>query len=528
MNRAEMLAAIRDRDQPWDLIIVGGGATGLGTAVDAASRGLDVVLVEQSDFAKGTSSRSTKLIHGGVRYLQQGNVSLVMEALKERGLLRRNAPHLVHDLAFIVPSYEWWESPFYGIGLKVYDLLAGRYGFGRSAHLSRAAVQEEIPSIKTDGLRGGTRYYDGQFDDARLAINLATTAFEQGATLVNYMQAEALCKDDAGTVDGLVARDLESSEALMIRGRVIVNATGPFADRLRQLDRPGATPIIAPSQGVHVVLDRSFLAGDSAIMVPHTADGRVMFAIPWHDVTVVGTTDTPIDQIELEPVPLREEVAFILDTANRYLARPATAVDIRSVFAGIRPLVKVGAEENTATLSREHTILIDPDSGLITVAGGKWTTYRKMAEEVVDHVITLGDLEPRTCVTQRLPLHGYHRQADNFGTLAHYGSDAIEIERLAQADAASRAPLHPRLTATVAEVRWGCRREMARTVDDVLARRTRSLLFDARAAIEAAPQVAAIMADEFGYDDSWQAAQIDAFNRIASRYVFEGEDGALI
>ncbi|MEM9252427.1 MAG: glycerol-3-phosphate dehydrogenase/oxidase [Planctomycetota bacterium] len=526
MIRDEMLRAIRDRDTPWDVVVIGGGATGLGTAVDAASRGLSVVLLEQADFAKGTSSRSTKLVHGGVRYLQQGNVSLVMEALKERGLLLRNAPHLVRDVAFIVPSYKWWESPFYGIGMKVYDLLAGRYGFGRSSMISRDDVLKAIPSIQTDGLVGGTRYYDGQFDDARLAINLAATAVEQGGVVLNYAPVVRLIKDEAGIVHGVVARDTETGEELNVHGRVVVNATGPFADGVRQLDQPDAKPIIAPSSGVHIVLDRSFLPGDSAIMVPHTADGRVMFAIPWHDVAVVGTTDNPVDRVELEPTPRQEDVAFILETANRYLARPATPADIRSVFAGIRPLVKLGDGDNTAALSREHTILIDPASGLMTVAGGKWTTYRKMAEDVVDQAITLGDLDARGCVTEDLPIHGHYQNVEQFGGLAYYGSDAIAIRRLSDADPAIKTPLHDRLTITAAEARWACRSEMARTVDDVLARRTRSLLLDAQAATEAAPRVAELMADELGRDRAWIDAEIAAFAEIAERYLCQDASAA--
>ena len=520
MHRDDMIDNLRERAEPWDLVIIGGGATGLGAAVDAASRGFDVALIEQADFAKGTSSRSTKLVHGGVRYLQQGNVSLVMEALKERGLLLRNAPHLVHDVAFIVPSYKWWESPFYGIGLKVYDMLAGRYGFGKSRLLGRDAVRRAIPSINPEGLIGGTRYYDGQFDDARLAINLATTAYAQGATLANYCPAIGLIKDEAGLVEGVTARDEETGETLAVRGRVVVNATGPFADAVRRLDKPDAAPIIAPSQGVHIVLDRAFLPGASAIMVPHTDDGRVMFAIPWHDVAVIGTTDTPIDRVDLEPTPIDGEVAFILRTANRYLARRADVADIRSVFAGIRPLVKMGDGQNTAALSRDHTILIDPDSGLMTVAGGKWTTYRRMAEDVVDQAITLGDLPMRECVTKQLPIHGYHRNADRFGRLAFYGSDAAEVQALADADEALASPIHPALPLTGAQVRWACRREMARTVDDVLARRTRCLLFDAAAAIDAAPRVAAMMADELHRDARWASAQVEAFTAVAEGYRF--------
>jgi glycerol-3-phosphate dehydrogenase len=344
VNRDELLAQVKDRSRPWDVVVIGGGATGLGIAVDAAARGYDVALFEQSDFAKGTSSRSTKLVHGGVRYLQQGNVALVMEALKERGLMRRNAPHLVFDLGFVVPSYEWWESPFYGIGLKVYDMLAGRYGFGKSRHLDKDEVQAAIPSIRTEGLRGGTLYYDGQFDDARLALNLAQTAWSQGAALLNYAAVVALRKDESGMVDGVVVRDEESGAELEAAARVVVNATGPFTDGVRRLDHADSKPIVAASQGVHVVLDKSFLPGERAIMVPHTRDGRVMFAIPWHDVAVVGTTDTPIEEVDLEPRPLPGEIDFILETANDYLARPATRADLKSVFAGIRPLVTAGGD----------------------------------------------------------------------------------------------------------------------------------------------------------------------------------------
>lgn len=517
MNRDASYAAIRDRRDPWDLVIIGGGATGLGTAVDAASRGYDVVLFEQSDFAKGTSSRSTKLVHGGVRYLQQGNVSLVMEALLERGRLLENAPHLVSDLAFIVPSYEWWESPFYGIGLKVYDLLAGQYGFGRSKHLSRKQVVEEIPSIQTEGLRGGTRYFDGQFDDARLAVSLARTAAEHGAVLANYTTVVALEKDAGGVARGVRVRDEETGEEIEVPGRVVVNATGPQADIVRRMDHADADPIVTPSQGVHIVLDRSFIPRDSAIMVPHTDDGRVMFAIPWHDVAVIGTTDTPIQDISLEPVPFDHEVDFILETANRYLSRPASRDDILSVFAGIRPLVRAGGSGSTASLSRDHTILIDPDSGLLTVVGGKWTTYRKMAEDVVNQASVLAELQPAPCVTESLRIHGHHPDPESFGRLAYYGTDAESIRALAVGEDAE--PVHPRLALTGAEIAWGCRHEMARTVDDVLSRRSRSLLFDARAASEAADRVARRMAVELERDDDWIATQVASFQTLATNYL---------
>ncbi|HYD47565.1 MAG TPA: glycerol-3-phosphate dehydrogenase/oxidase, partial [Terriglobales bacterium] len=409
MNRQDMIGRVRARREPWDMVVIGGGATGVGIGVDAASRGYSTLVLEQSDFGKGTSSRSTKLIHGGVRYLQQGNISLVMEALKERGILRQNAPHLVRDLRFIVPNYDWWEGPFYGIGLKIYDMLAFRYGFGRSRRLSRQLTLQMIPTLNTEGLRGGVQYYDGQFDDARLLINLVQTAAQQGAALLNYMPVTGLIKDNDQLISGVTARDLESDEDIEIHARCVINATGAFCDRVRQLDDPKAEPMIAPSQGIHLVFDKSFLPGNAAIMVPRTADKRVMFAIPWHGHALVGTTDTAIDDILLEPRPLEEEIDFVLETAGAYLAKPPSRRDVLSVFAGIRPLVKSGAG-NTAALSRDHTLHI-AGSGLLTITGGKWTTYRHMAEECVNHAATLAKLEERPCVTSQLKIHGFHHNA---------------------------------------------------------------------------------------------------------------------
>lgn len=517
MDREDMIGRLAEHDEPWDLLIVGGGATGLGTAVDAASRGYNVLLLEQSDFAKGTSSRSTKLVHGGVRYLQQGNVSLVMEALKERGILRANAPHLVSDLAFVVPNYDWWETPFYGIGLKVYDMLAGKYGFGKSKLLSKEATVEAIPTIETDGLRGGVRYYDGQFDDARLAIDIAETAAEQGATLINYMQVVGLVKDDGTVVSGVEAVDLETGAEHVIRAKVVINATGAWTDSLRKMDDPSVKSMISPSQGIHLVLDKDFLPGDHAIMVPHTSDGRVLFAIPWHDHVVVGTTDTPIESIPLEPRPLDEEIEFVLEHARMYLAIDPDRADVQSVFAGIRPLVAASGDGDTASLSRDHTLHIT-QSGLLTIAGGKWTTYRKMAEDVVDNAAMLAELDARPCVTKQLSIHGSHQHAEKFGRLAFYGSDAQHILKM-EKDPELGAMLHERLTASVAEVIWATRYEMARTIEDFLARRTRSLLFDARAAIEIAPKVAKLMAGELEKDETWIEQQVADFRTVAQAYV---------
>lgn len=519
MKREDMIDRLREyRAGPWDILVIGGGATGLGIAVDAASRGYSVALVEQSDFGKGTSSRSTKLAHGGVRYLEQGNISLVMEALKERGLMRQNAPHLVHDLGFVVPSYEWWEAPFYGIGLKVYNLLAGKYGFGPSQILSREETLERLPTIKTEGLRGGIVYYDGQFDDARLLVNLAQTAAEQGATVANYVRVERVLKGGDGFVNGAVAVDLESGAEFELKASVIVNATGAFTDQVRRMADADAKPIVAPSQGIHLVFGGEFLAGTHAIMVPHTSDGRVMFAIPWHGHTVVGTTDTPIAEATLEPRPMEEEIEFILSTSARYLDKAPARADVLSAFTGIRPLVKAGDGSNTAALSRDHTIRIEP-SGMITIAGGKWTTYRHMAEDCVNQAATLGRVEERPCLTRTLNIHGYHANAESLGSLAVYGSDAAEIEAIEKNEPELRDRLDDALPYRASEIAWAARHEMSRTVDDALSRRTRALVLNAKAAVRMAPRVAAILAKELGRDAEWRDNQVKEFNTVAEGYL---------
>ncbi|MBK1828042.1 glycerol-3-phosphate dehydrogenase/oxidase [Haloferula rosea] len=517
MKRESMLERVRG-EETWDMVVIGGGATGIGVAVDAASRGYSTLLLEQSDFGKGTSSRSTKLVHGGVRYLQQGNVSLVMEALKERGIMRDNAPHLVSDLRFIVPNYTWWEAPFYGIGMKVYDMLAGKYGFGPSVLMSKEKTLEHIPTLKTEGLLGGVQYYDGQFDDARFLVNLAQTAAEQGAVLVNYAKVTSLEKNSDGFISGLNFVDEESGELHQVKAKAVINATGPFTDGVRRMDDPGAEEMISPSQGVHLVLDKSFLPNDTAIMVPHTSDGRVMFAIPWHHHVVVGTTDMPIHESTLEPRPMEEEIDFILETAAGYLEREPTRADVLSAFAGIRPLVKASGDGNTAALSRDHTIHIGP-SGLVTVCGGKWTTYRNMAEDCVNHAETVAALDEGPCITRKLNIHGHHSNPEKLGDLAVYGSDAREILELAKSNPGWSEPIHESLPIIGAEVVWAARHEMARTVEDCLSRRTRALLLNAVVSMEMAPRVAELLAAELGRDESWQRDQVQAFKEIAEGYV---------
>jgi glycerol-3-phosphate dehydrogenase len=523
MNRDEMVSRLRNRKGPWDIVVIGGGATGAGIAVDAATRGYDVLLLEREDFGKGTSSRATKLVHGGVRYLEQGNLSLVMEALKERGRLLQNAPHIVRNMRFIVPNYSWWEAPFYGIGMKVYDLLAGKYSFGSSKTLSLEETLELLPTIRQDGLRGGVMYHDGQFDDTRLLVHLMMTAAEHGATLLNYAGVVELIKDENGFVRGVIAVDGETGQRYTIEARSVVNATGIFTDETRRLAEPAAEPMMVPSQGIHLVFDRSFLTGDTALLVPHTDDGRVLFAVPWHNRTLVGTTDTPINSISYEPLPFEEEIEFVLETAGRYLSHKPTRQDILSVFVGIRPLAKAAGtgDSKTSAISRDYTIHID-HTGLVTIAGGKWTTYRHMAEDCVDHAITLAGLDEKPCVTATTHIHGYHQHPEELGSLSVYGSDAAAILALTKEKPEFAEPLHADLPYIGAEIVWAARNEMSRTVDDALSRRTRALLLNARAAVEVAPRVATLLASELGKDSSWAEAQVAEFNTLAAQYIPQG------
>ncbi len=522
MKRSTSLNRIKSADGPFDVVVIGGGASGLGAALDAAARGHSVALFEQSDFAKGTSSRSTKLVHGGVRYLQQGNISLVLEALRERGRLARNAPHLVHSQAFVIPNYSWWEGPFYGIGMKVYDQLAGKLGLSPSRHLSKKETIEKLPTVETDKLVGGVIYHDGQFDDSRLAVNLAQTAEELGAAMLNYCRCVGLVKEQ-DVVCGVEIHDVENDERFTVRAKSVINATGVFVDELRQMDEPEANKIIAVSQGIHFVLPKRFLPGDAAIMIPKTADGRVLFAVPWRDHVVVGTTDTPLGGYSLEPRALEEERDFVMTHACKYLAEDPTDDDVLSVFAGLRPLVKAGDGSDTAALSRDHSILIS-GSGLITLTGGKWTTYRKMAEDVIDQAETLAGLDHKRCQTEDMQIHGWTQSQITEGNLEPYGADAFEIRELLKAEPELAQPIHAQLPVQEAEVVWHAREEMARTVEDVLARRTRCLLLNAAASIEAAGAVAAILARELGRDTAWEAAQVADYTALARGYVYKAPE----
>lgn len=519
MKRTEQLKKLHSGlTGKYDVIVIGGGATGLGTALDSVTRGYKTLLLEKSDFASGTSSRSTKLVHGGVRYLAQMDLMLVVEALRERGLMLRNAPLLTSNQEFIIPVYSWFDAFLYTAGLKFYDILSGRLSLGKSYFIRREKVIRRLPNIKSEGLKGGIVYHDGQFDDARMAVALAKACADHGCTVLNYFEVTRLIKNNEGKIEGVEADDRLTGRKYSIGAALVINCTGVFADSIIKMDDPGAGSMIKPSQGVHLVLDRSFLNGDSALMIPKTDDGRVLFAIPWYGRTVAGTTDTPLDKITEEPVALEEEIDFILRTAGRYMVKPPSRKDILSVFAGLRPLASVpGNPDATKEISRRHKILLS-DSGLLTVTGGKWTTYRCMAEEAVDYAIKKGFLSKKKSITKKLkiePLNG-HNSTDK---LRIYGRNAIEIENLIKENPELAERISDNLPYTKAEIVSVCRNEMPVTLEDLLSRRLRALIFDAREAEKCAPMVAEIMAREMGHNDNWINEQINAFRKLVKNYL---------
>lgn len=516
MNRVESLAHL---DEEYDVLVIGGGATGLGTAVDATTRGYRTLLVTSGDFAQATSSRSTKLIHGGVRYLERGDIKLVREALHERGLLLRNAPNLVHDLRFLIPCYNYRQMAYYGAGLKAYDLLAGALNLTASGPVRKERAITLAPTIRSTGLKGGIVYSDGQFNDSRLAIALARTGQANGATLVNYVQVTGLTKE-GGRINGAAMADQISGQERTVRARVVVNATGIFTDELRRMDDPGAPRIMAQSRGTHIVLDHSFLPGEAAILVPKTSDGRVVFIIPWEGRTLVGTTDIPVDGPEMEPVPTEEEIEFLLRYAAIYLARPPARDDVLAAFAGLRPLVK-GDAGSTAQLSRDHTLLVS-DSGLVTITGGKWTTYRRMAQDTTTRAAQVGALPARPCVTETLKLTGSGSTDPRWRELGATAQDIFEYE------AKYAGLLHPRLPYSYAMAAYVIDNEMPINLDDVLSRRLRALLLDAEASVEAAPGVARLMAERQGRDASWEEDQVNTYRELAARYGIRSQPAASV
>ena len=519
-DRNKLINALEETEE-WDVLVIGGGATGLGIAVDAASRGFKTLLVEQEDFAKGTSSRSTKLVHGGVRYLAQGNIALVKEALKERGLILQNAPHLTKNESIILPCYSWTRAAFYGVGLTMYSWLSGRYRIGRSRVIRRKELIKRLPTLQSKGLKCGVLYHDGTFDDARLALNLAQTCIENGGVALNYCKLISLVKKDKA-ISGANILDRESGRLYDVKAKVVINATGVFVDEILKLDNPQADSLIRPSQGVHLVLDRSFLKSEDAIMIPHTTDGRVLFAIPWYDHVLIGTTDTPLQSHSIEPRATESEIEFILKTAGNYLQKQPKRKDVLSIFAGLRPLAaSKDNNEKTKEISRSHKVIISK-GGLVSVIGGKWTTYRKMAEDTMQKILRRRMLPPREGVTAHLKIHGYDHPAG--GALASYGADAKSIQRLINENPSWGDPLSKKFSINQAQVVWAVRNEMARTVEDVLARRIRVLFTDAREAIQLAQPVAAIMREELNADDNWLAQQIKQFTTLARGYVLDEQE----
>ena len=502
----------------WDIIVIGGGATGLGVALDSASRGYKTLLLEQSDFAKGTSSRSTKLVHGGVRYLAQGDMVLVMEALYERGLMLKNAPHLTSNQEFVIPIYSLWDAFVYTIGLKFYDLLAGRLSIGKSYYINLKKTLARLPLLNPKGLKGGVVYHDGQFDDSRMVMALAQACAEKGSIVLNYFKVDALLKDENGKINGVKAKEMVSGEEFNLKAKLVINATGVFADEIARMDNPESKPTIRPSRGVHIVLDKSFLQSESAILIPKTDDGRVLFAIPWHNVVVVGTTDKPLETISLEPVAQESEIDFILHTAEKYLVKPPRREDILCVFAGLRPLAaNPNNPVSTKEVSRRHKITL-AKSGLLSIIGGKWTTYRRMAEETINKAIEAGFLEKRSCVTSELKLSS-HQPGNSSDRLQVYGDRFFEIQKLINDNKGLGIPIDHRFPYTRAEIIWICRNEMPLMVEDMLARRTRALFLNARASSEIAAEVALVMAEELGHDLKWQKEQIESYNQLVKNYI---------
>ncbi len=519
MKREELIKKVSDESKVWDMVVIGGGATGLGVALDAALRGFSVALFEMEDFAKCTSSRSTKLVHGGVRYLQKGDVQLVREALHERGRLKQNAPHLVKDQSFVIPNYTHFDNLLYTCGLTFYDMLSWGLSLGRSLYISKKRVAKCLPTIVTEGLKGGVIYHDGQFDDSRLAINLAQSIVEEGGCPLNKMKVQGIIHNASGKVAGVKVKDITSDAEYSVKAKSVINAAGVFVDDIILMDVPSTHRMVKPSQGIHLVFDKSFLNTDYAIMIPKTSDGRVLFAVPWHDKVVVGTTDIVREHAETEPIPLEEEIDFIMSTASLYMAKKPTRSDILSVFAGQRPLAAPKKEgKSTKEISRSHKIFVS-DNNLITITGGKWTTYRKMAEDTVDKTISLSLLPAKKCATKNYRIHGYRPKPDLTNHLYVYGSDMPAIEKLIKSGNGMNEKIHPKYDYTVAEVVWAVREEMALTLDDVLGRRARLLFIDARAAIEAAPKVAQVMSKELGKDQAWIDFQTENFIKLANNYI---------
>jgi glycerol-3-phosphate dehydrogenase len=515
MNRSVHLERVNTQKH-WDVVIIGGGASGLGIAVDAANRGYKTLLLERDDFAKGTSSRSTKLVHGGVRYLQNGDVSLVIEALKERGIMKRNAPHLVRDMSFVIPIYSWWNGPFYSVGLKIYDMMAGDLGLGKSEWLSKEETTQMIENVNQEELRGGVVYHDGQFDDARMAITLALTANELGASLLNYAEVTGIKKQNE-LVSGVTFRDVYEDKDYEVSAAVVINATGVFSDSIMQMDDASAKPRITPSQGIHLVLDRSFLMGEHAIMIPQTSDGRVLFAVPWHDHVILGTTDTLIEAPLSEPKALSKEIDFVLNNAAQYMRKKPTRADVKSVFAGLRPLAASAAKQGkTKEISRHHKVNVST-SGLVSILGGKWTTYRKMAEDTLNAAAMVGGLAVKKCKTKKLKLFGHQKGLLFEDPLHVYGSERAKV--LSQGPESQNKSLSEHFHISHNQILYSIRHEMAMRLEDIVARRLRGLFLEAKETKRILPEIAQIMAAELNKDDQWIKSEINHTENVLKTYL---------
>jgi glycerol-3-phosphate dehydrogenase len=519
MQREKELSKLMEHDVQWDIVVIGGGATGLGIAMDAVARGYKTLLLEQADFAKGTSSRSTKLVHGGVRYLAQGDVRLVREASIERGLLCRNAPHLVKNQTFIIPIFSYWEMLKYTTGLKLYDWISGKLTLGSSIFISRKKTLAALPGLKTKGLRGGVLYHDGQFDDSRLAINLVQSIIEHGGCAINYMKVTGLLKNNEQKLEAVIATDTEKGSVYQLKTKAVINATGVFVDDILNMDNPGSSKTICVSQGVHLVMDKKFYPSSHALMIPETSDGRVLFAVPWHDKVVLGTTDTPVNEASLEPKALEKEISFILETAAKFLTMQPGRSDVLSVFAGLRPLAapKQG-QQKTKEISRSHKILVSP-SNLFTILGGKWTTYRKMGEDMVNFVEKHLDWPHHKPGTALMHIHGYAENMNWNDPLYFYGSDAVLIKE--RMNGSANQWLSEDLKIHAMQVKWAVEHEMARTVEDVLSRRTRALLLDARESVRICREVAVIMAKALQKDNAWIDKEVNNYTQIAQQYILK-------
>jgi glycerol-3-phosphate dehydrogenase len=476
MNRDTMLQSIKETKE-WDLIIIGGGATGLWCALDGASRGYKTLLLEKGDFAEGTSSRSTKLLHGGLRYLKQGRLGLIHEGLIERGYIARNAPHLFTERAFLLPFYNVFDKPYYKLGMILYDFLAGKLILKKHRLLSREEALQECPTLKSEGLIGGAIYYDGQFDDARFAIELAKTATFHGATLLNYCKVESLIKKNEKVV-GVEAKELSTNEPISVYGKALINATGIFTDEIRELDEPSTNRLMVLSRGSHITIDKKFHPSETALIVPKTGDKRVIFVIPWQEKVLIGTTESVVNEPSNNPKPSNEEIEFLLSHAKEILNPYPKKEDIQSAFAGIRPLVKSNQTKSSSKLSRNHEIIISK-SGLVTIVGGKWTTGRKMAEETINKAFK----KPLPCKTKNLPLHKTDETSD-LNKIVHRALNE----------------------------------EMALTPSDILARRTRILFLETKKALSLAPEVIRLMSIYFKKDSTWEDDELNKFKEYAKSY----------